>query len=447
MRTEVLVIGAGVSGLAFAQALQDDDFVLVEASDDVGGYCRTIHRQGFVWDYSGHFFHFRRPEIEAELVGRIGSSRVRRVSRSSKVLYKGRLVDFPFQRNIHQLDHDEFVECLNGLGGSSGEVEPSDFRQLLYSRFGEGISDKFLVPYNEKLYATDLGRLDVEAMGRFFPHVDRNDILANLGAESPPTYNSTFVYPAGGAMEFVRALQRDIQPGRTLLHEPVVHIDLRRHVAYTTRREIHYDSLVSSMPLPRLLAMTGLPHDPGLYTYNKVLVFNLGFDRKGPSDVHWIYVPDREITFYRVGFYDNIWDTEQMSLYVEIGCHADDDLTEAAITGLHQQVMADLERTGILDGHRLIASHHVVLDPAYVHVTGASMQDAGEQKAALAARSVHTLGRYGSWTYCSLEDNIIEARRLADLFNRSPVTQTAPAQAGDAQSTDGIPRLDRCPQR
>ena len=184
-----------------------------------------------------------------------------------------------------------------------------------------------MVPYNEKVYATDLGRLDVEAMGRFFPHADRDAILAGLGAPAPPTYNSTFVYPRDGAAEFVRALHGAVPPGRTLLGEPVVGIDLRRHLAHTTRRTIEYESLVSSVPLPNLLALAGLPHDPGLYAYNKVLVFNLGFDRKGLEDVHWIYVPDPEVSFYRVGFYDNVWPSDRMSLYVEIGCRADEPLT------------------------------------------------------------------------------------------------------------------------
>ena len=56
-----------------------------------------------------------------------------------------------------------------------------------------------------------------------------------------------------------------------------------------------------------------------MFSWNKVLVFNLGFDRKGPSGVHWIYYPDRERSFYRVGFYDNIFDSDRMSLYVELG--------------------------------------------------------------------------------------------------------------------------------
>ncbi len=416
MRTETLVVGAGVSGLAFAEALGEADFVLVDAADEVGGYCRSVHRDGFVWDYAGHFFHFRHPEIEDELIRRIGPSRVRKVARRSKVLYQDRLIDFPFQRHIDQLDHDDFVACLNGLG-TRDTAAPQDFEQLLRTRYGAGICERFMVPYNEKVYATDLRRLDVEAMGRFFPHADRDAILAGLGAPAPPTYNSSFVYPRDGAGEFVRALHRSVPPGRTLLGEPVVSIDVRRHLAHTTRRTIEYESLVSSVPLPNLLGLAGLPHDPGLYASNKVLVFNLGFDRKGLEDVHWIYVPDPTVGFYRVGFYDNVWPSERMSLYVEIGCRADEPLAPADVARRRTRVLADLERTGIVAGHQLVASHHVVLDPAYVHITRSSQEDVVAQRAALAARDVHCLGRYGTWTYCSIEDNIVEARALAQAFD------------------------------
>jgi len=78
-RTRFLIIGAGVTGLSFASQLTERDYLICEAADEIGGYCRTIQRDGFVWDYSGHFFHFRHPEIERELVQAIGPARVRRI--------------------------------------------------------------------------------------------------------------------------------------------------------------------------------------------------------------------------------------------------------------------------------------------------------------------------------------------------------------------------------
>jgi len=105
-----LIVGGGVTGLAFAGQLDEDDYLICEAAAELGGYCRTVRQAGFVWDYSGHFFHFRDPEIERELVARIGPERVRRVERDARIHYAGRLIDFPFQRHIDQLPHDEFVE-------------------------------------------------------------------------------------------------------------------------------------------------------------------------------------------------------------------------------------------------------------------------------------------------------------------------------------------------
>ena len=50
---------------------------------------------------------------------------------------------------------------------------------MLYAKFGKSIADKFLIPYNEKLYACDLDTLDPDAMGRFFPYADKEEIINN----------------------------------------------------------------------------------------------------------------------------------------------------------------------------------------------------------------------------------------------------------------------------
>ncbi|MAQ13743.1 MAG: LPS biosynthesis protein [Sandaracinus sp.] len=415
-----LVVGAGVSGLAFTDWLQDDDVLVVEAEHEIGGYCRTVEQDGFVWDYSGHFFHFRHPEIETYLVDRMADQEVRVIEKDSRIWYRGAFVDFPFQRNIHQLPKDELLECLYDLHFRA-ESHPPDqvrsFQDMLYAKFGRAIADKFLVPYNEKLYATDLSRLDVDAMGRFFPYADVDDVIRNFRRPENGSYNATFTYPERGAIQYVHALARDIDPARIALEERVVSIDLQARVARTTHREIRYQSLVSSMPLPTLLRLCGVPFDESIYSWNVVQVFNLGFDRKGPEGCHWVYFPQRELSFYRVGFYDNIFGTDRMSMYVELGRSAGFEASADEIEATRAQVIEDLRSVGFVDDHRLVSSHHVLLDPAYVHITRESVADVTAKKAALAGQGVHSIGRYGSWTYCSIEDNIVEARALADAFN------------------------------
>ena len=53
-----IIIGGGVTGISYA-AFTSNPYMLIEKEKECGGYCRTIARNGFVWDYSGHFFHFR----------------------------------------------------------------------------------------------------------------------------------------------------------------------------------------------------------------------------------------------------------------------------------------------------------------------------------------------------------------------------------------------------
>ncbi len=417
---DYLVIGAGVTGLGFANAIREHTpaarVVVVEAEAEPGGYCRTVTRGGFVWDYSGHFFHFKHADVEAWLRARMPGQDVRTVVKQSFIRFAGRDIDFPFQKNIHQLPAADFAECMRDLqAAAADDSPPRSFLDMLYRRLGKGIVEKFLRPYNEKLYATDLDTLDVDAMGRFFPHATAADIIAHVANPRPDaSYNATFTYPAGGAVQYIHALLRDLPPGTVALGERITAIDVGARVATTSRgRTIAYRHVISSAPLPALLAITGTPHDPAVFGWNKVLVFNLGFDRKGATGVHWMYFPDRARRFYRVGWYDNIFDSDRMSLYVEIGATRDAVLDVAAE---RDRVLADLAAEGIVTDHQLVAEHHVVLDPAYVHVTRASLAEAARVRAELAAAGVHSAGRYGRWTYCSIEDNLVEARELAQLL-------------------------------
>lgn len=409
-KVETLIVGAGMSGLSAAAAWKDGDYLVLEGDSEIGGYCKTVKRDGFVWDYSGHFFHFKHPEIESWLRERMPGQRVRTVEKKSFIQYGDRQIDFPFQKNIHQLPQNEFVDCLYDLYFAKEQGGAEDnFKDMLYARLGRSIAEKFLIPYNEKLYACDLATLDRDAMGRFFPHADLTDIVRNMRVANNQSYNSSFTYPEGGAIEYVKAVASELDPKRVALSEKLVAIDVKARRATTTKREIAYTHLVSSAPFPQLVAMTGLQHNRDVFTWNKVLVFNMGFDRKGQKDVHWMYYPDRKTSFYRIGFYDNIFDADRLSIYVELGYKRD---AVVDVEGARAKVLADLKANGVINQHKLVAEHHVVMDPAYVHITKGSIAEHSRVNAELNANGVYSIGRYGGWTYCSIEDNIVEARAL-----------------------------------
>src|SRR5574344_3015309 len=179
MKVKYLVIGAGISGLTFANYV-NKDYLLVEKESEVGGYCRTIIRNGYVWDYAGHFFHFNTEEFKNKFLNNIPKEDIIYNEKCTKILYKNKLIDFPFQTNIHQLNKQEFIDCLYDLFNKVEKEKYDNFLDMLYGKFGKSIVEKFLKPYNEKLYAVDLNTLDKEAMGRFFPYADIPTIIKNM---------------------------------------------------------------------------------------------------------------------------------------------------------------------------------------------------------------------------------------------------------------------------
>ena len=58
-----LIIRGGLSGLTLAYYLKKD-YLILEKESEVGGYCRTIKNPNYVWDYAGHFYHFKTEEMK-----------------------------------------------------------------------------------------------------------------------------------------------------------------------------------------------------------------------------------------------------------------------------------------------------------------------------------------------------------------------------------------------
>lgn len=410
-----VIIGAGISGLSYAVFSPCQDYLLLESEDRIGGYCKTTCRNGFVWDYSGHFFHFRNPEIKDFVMDGLAPDLLVTVNKSTRIRYKDRLVDYPFQKNIHQLEKEEFIDCLYDLFTCGGTF--NTFQEMLYAKFGRSISEKFLCPYNRKLYACDLDLLDKDAMGRFFPYADPVEIVRNFRRKENSAYNDTFIYSREGAESFVKSIASHLDPGRIRLNARVTSIDPGKHqVRLHSGDTVQYDRLVSTIPFPRLLSLCGISFDESVYSANQVLVFNLGYDTKGPDrEDHWIYFPEDKYCFYRVGFYDNILGQARTSLYVELGFPSDVRIDSEKWL---PRVISDLEKAEIVrPDQRLVDYESIVMNPAYVHINQDSVEDVIRKKQVLREMDIHSIGRYGSWTYCSIEDNIEEAKSLAVNLN------------------------------
>lgn len=422
MKVKNLIIGAGISGLTYANFCKDD-YLLVEKENEVGGYCRTIKCGEFVWDYAGHFFHFKTDELKKLFLDNVSSDDIIYNDKCTKILYQGQMIDFPFQTNIHQLEKQEFIDCLYDLFMKEEKDNYDNFLDMLYGKFGKSIVEKFLKPYNEKLYAIDLTKLDVDAMGRFFPYADKEAIIKNMKNQEVNSYNASFLYPKNGAGSFIDILYHKLDVNKVLLNTSVVGLDLENKVAILSNgQKVYYDYLINTIPLNSFLKIVG-HYDELLQelSYNKVLVFNLGFDRPSPlcQKEHWLYIPSSLVNFYRCGFYNNILGTENLSMYIEIGYPKDAVLTEEVIDEQLALTIENLKKLGIVSEDMSLVSYvSLIMDPAYVHINTQTNQKIDQLKKELATHQVYTIGRYGAWIYNSMEDSMICAKELASEINQ-----------------------------
>ena len=233
------------------------------------------------------------------------------------------------------------------------------------------------------------------------------------------SYNASFLYPKNGAASFINILYDELNKDKVLLNTSVVSLDLNNKLATLSNGEIvKYEYLINTMPLNNFLKLIG-GHDKLLneMSYNKVLVFNLGFDKSSPlcKSEHWLYIPSKECNYYRVGFYNNILGDDKLSMYIEIGYNKDFKITDGEVEKQLKLTLKNLRESGIIsDDMNLVDHETIIMDPAYVHIETKTTEKIDRLKDEFSKMGIYTIGRYGAWIYNSMEDSMVKAKELAE---------------------------------
>jgi protoporphyrinogen oxidase len=434
-RGRALVLGAGISGLAAAHAFQDRGYEadVLESCPSIGGLTRTVKVGDFCFDYTGHFLHLARYESPSAIpYAGLRDDGWEKIDRKSFCYVGGRLITSPIQYHLGELPQNMLKDCIDSYNARPVITDTYDlsFRDFIVSGFGRYLADLFLIPQNEKTMATSLDRLSIKAVKRFFPPPDECRVRAGMSANAsrPPEYNSNFWYPKTGAIEIlVDGLAHGLTNIFTL--EEVVEIDLEARKVRTRKGHTwNWDILCSSIPMRRLCALThdnDLKHWSGELTHSSTISINLGVrGALAPElrEAHWIYVPDRSIPFYRVGFFSNIspamCPADCASVYVEVGVPSE-ELDDIDVAGkLQPVVLQALEGLGWLKVKSITCTVINVMRCAYVHHTPRREQLVENIKQRLARYDVFPIGRYGLWDYISMEDSIYSAILTVQAVSR-----------------------------
>jgi protoporphyrinogen oxidase len=427
-RAPVIVLGAGLTGLSAACHLRVPCRVL-ERSDRVGGLCTTDEERGYRFDRTGHLLHLRDEGIRDWVLSILDEEPLV-VERRSRIWSNGVYTRYPFQANTFGLPPVVARECVLGfIEARDAERDaaargaplppPADFEEFILRTMGRGIAERFMVPYNTKLWGVPPRDMSPAWTSRFVPRPTVEEVVSGaVGCNDREVgYNAVFRYPRRGIGELAGALARrvsSIELGRA----PRA-IDWRsRRLVLEDGEVVGYERLISSIPLDALLrAMDGLPSEvavaAGRLRCAPLRYLDLALRRPPKHDFHWIYVPEVRYPFYRVGAYSSfspdLTPAGCGSLYVELASREPPDLER-----LVPEVADGLVEMGLIDGAGDIAfarARH--LSYAYVIYDHHYTPALDVIHPFLREHGIVSCGRYGAWEYSAMEDALLSGRDAA----------------------------------
>ena len=285
-----------------------------------------------------------------------------------------------------------------------------------------------MFPYNEKLWGHALSNLTTEWQGRFVPKPTAPEVVYGALTDQKKFfgYNASFKYPKKGGIQVLPdALAARLPSAQILTSSPVLSVDLAEKVAAVQGAgEIGYRRLVNTLPLVDFLDLASpLPDSVvaarGKLAYNTVWNLNLGIKRASVTDKHWIYFPEKEYPFYRVGSQSNFSAATApkgaSSLYVEV---ARPSHVKVDTRRLEAQVLDGLKRCGLLRaGDKLLSRTWMPVKCGYVVYDFDRTPSVDAIFAFLKKKRVESIGRYGGWKYSFMEETILDGKRCAERLS------------------------------
>ena len=412
--TPVAIVGAGLSGMSAAFHLRRAGLAcrIFERLSHPGGHVVTIEERGYRFDRTGHLLHLADDGIAELCLDWIGADH-RWIDRRSVVWSHGRYTRYPYQANAHGLPPQIAKACVMGfieaLGRDHGKLR--DFEQFCLAKFGKGISEHFMIPYNTRLWGVAPKEISADWCQRFVPIPTLEEVIAGaVGVTDRELgYNTRFVYPTQGIGRLSDGLAEavgDIELGRS-----VRRIDTGRQQLHFDDEQVSYDVLINTTPLPSFIGLWCDAPQAVIQAASRLRcthLYYLDVALRSPCQkpYHWIYVPESRYPFYRVGCYSHFSSAMappgKACLYVELV-----DRREPDPKALLPEVARGLVEMGLIAQPEAIVFARVRrLDHAFVifdHAYDASLAVVND---VLPGRKIITTGRYGGWNYSAMSDAI-----------------------------------------
>lgn len=408
----IFIIGAGISGLSVADNLKKD-FAILEKSNHSGGLA-TQFRSGKYWfDFSGHYFHFSGKEDVRKYVERF--SLFKEYKRDSRIFMFGKLIPFPIQYHLSHFPEKTGEKIFEEMKGRYVRDHKS-LKESLIGKFGETLYGIFFRPFMTKYYGRDLSEIIPEMDRGSIPVPDLKSVKEGLSGKdfSDRGYNPVFYYPSDNLRTFIGNIEKGL-PNKVRYNETVLEVNLRDRKIRTSRGEYVFSKLVNTMPLKNLINI--LHPKPDWAVDTKILesvstlVVNLIL-REKREYFHWVYLPEESSDFYRAGYYP---------AHPETACYLERSLNEGEgydVEDVRGDVLSLLKNLNMIISEDDIIHMDIRVIPCSYTIFNKNWKNTVPGLLGkLEDNNIYSIGRYGSWNYSSMSDDIKSGIKTAEFLN------------------------------
>jgi len=439
---KLAILGAGVSGLALARQLvlrghSLSDIHLFEAGPVAGGLCRSKTVEGFTYDISGgHILYSKDAEamewMKEESGGEDGH--VRR-DRNTKIRFDDRWVHYPFENGLGDLPDGPKFDCLKGYveAWHRREMEkttaPRDFASWVRWRFGDGIADHFMDPYNEKIWKRPLDQISSGWVAGRVPDAPIDDVLRSaIGIRTEGyTHQAIFFYPKQGGFQAITDGMAANLGSQVRLNTKVESV-VRHGEGWRVNGE-DFDMVVNTIAMNELPNLVeGIPDDVaeamrGL-SFNSIVTYLVALNREEHPDLSWVYLPQRKqgpvnrLT-YMSNYSPGNAPEGKTSLMLEVtfpggAPHPPESLVDEVIDGIIT--------AGLVDRSEILFTDRSVCKYAYI-VYDHELEERREiSNSWCETAGILPLGRFGHYDYFNSDQCVIASREMAERLSRKAKT-------------------------
>lgn len=407
IKVENLILGAGISGLATGQKLQElnKEYLILEKDDTYGGLCGNFTINGFRFDRFVHLSFAQEKEVrqffdQADYYTHIPNP---------NNYYHGTWIKHPAQNNLFPLSDSEKDKILTDMKNRK-EVKLdkiNNYEQWLRVQFGDYFAENFPMVYTKKYWGVEAKELETKWVGNRIYQPTMQEVLEGMKTSDTPVtyYAKEMRYPKnGGFKSFLKSFSNEdnIHYG-----QKVIKINTKEKTVYTENETYVYDTLISSIPLPEYKKLLSINDSMVNDAINKLhwtsgYTISLGMEGELIKKDLWDYIYDADILPARIyspseKSVDNCPEG-CCSLQAEV-YFKDDQVTNIDDDKLLGDVINQLHDAHIIDKSKIIVKDIRFEKYANVLFDHTIYDNREIVRNYLIDNNIISIGRFGEWGY------------------------------------------------